>query len=230
MQSLWKYNKNGLNYAFAKANLINIILQLIVNKYQQLFSPLKRLKNPSFNLYFKFMKKLLLLVVLLSLYSCNNGTKQAEKIDNQGITTFYFIRHAEKRTDQGSDPELTPAGEKRADAWVNYFFLKNIDHIISSDFKRTLATAAPLAKAHNMDVEIYDVKTAKGIDLLKKYRGKTVALFGHSNTINAYTNELQTDSIYNALDDKDYDSYFFVRVSESGKSSGVKESMDFMEE
>ncbi|MGJ8685190.1 MAG: SixA phosphatase family protein [Nonlabens sp.] len=176
------------------------------------------------------MKKLLLLVALLSLSSCNTGPKQGEPVDNQGITTFYFIRHAEKRSDQGSDPELTEQGKKRAEAWVNYFFLKNVDHIISSDYKRTRETAAPLAAAHDMDVEIYDVRNTKAMDLLKKYRGKTVVLFGHSNTINGYTNELQNDSVYNALDDNDYDHYFYARVSESGKSSGVKESMDFMED
>ncbi len=176
------------------------------------------------------MKKLLLLVALLSLFSCNTGPKHGEPVDNQGITTFYFIRHAEKRTDQGSDPELTEEGKQRAEEWVNYFYLKNVDHIISSDYKRTKATAAPVAAAHDMEVEIYDVRTVKAMDLLKKYRGKTVALFGHSNTINAYTNELQNDSIYNALDEKDYESYFYVRISDAGKSSGVKESMDFMED
>ncbi|EAS19223.1 putative phosphoglycerate mutase family protein [Flavobacteria bacterium BBFL7] len=176
------------------------------------------------------MKKYILLFTIFYLLSCNTGPKQGEPVDNQGITTFYFIRHAEKRTDQGSDPELTEEGKKRADAWVNYFFLKNVDHIISSDYKRTKATAAPLAAAHDMDVELYDVSNTKALDLLEKYRGKTVALFGHSNTINEYTNQLQNDSIYNPLEDNDYESYFYVRVSESGKSSGVKESMDFMED
>lgn len=172
----------------------------------------------------------LLFSFLLLITSCNTGPKQGQPVDNEGITTFYFIRHAEKQLDQGNDPELTEEGKTRASAWVNYFFLKNVDHIISSDYKRTKATAAPLAASKKMDIEIYDVKTTTGLELLKKYRGKTVALFGHSNTINKYTNELQNDSVYNALDDKDYDSYFYVRVSGSGKSSGVKESMDFMEE
>ncbi len=177
------------------------------------------------------MRKLFLsLPFLLLITACNTGPKQGQPVDNEGITTFYFIRHAEKRLDQGNDPELTEEGKRRAMAWVNYFFLKNVDHIISSDYKRTRATAAPLAAAHDMDVEIYDVKTVTGLELLKKYRGKTVALYGHSNTINQYTNELQNDSVYNALDEKDYDSYFYVRVSGSGKSSGVKETMDFMEQ
>jgi len=107
--------------------------------------------------------------------------------------------------------------------------LKNIDHVLSSDFKRTRQTAAPLATSKKLETEIYDVHAATGLDFLKKYRGETVVLFGHSNTINKYTNQLQNDSIYNQLDESDYDHYFYVRVSDNGKSSGVKEVMDFME-
>ncbi len=177
------------------------------------------------------MKKLpILILLLLSLIACNNTSKNTEETEKEDITTFYFIRHAEKQKDQGSDPELTEAGHKRAQAWVNFFMLKDVDHVISSDYKRTKQTASPLAKAKKLETKIYDVRATTGLDLLKKYRGETVVLFGHSNTINAYTNQLQNDSIYNQLDESDYDHYFYVRVSDSGKSSGVKEVMDFMQE
>lgn len=175
------------------------------------------------------MKNLIALVILCSLISCNNSPKKEAESEKEDITTFYFIRHAEKEKDQGSDPELTTAGHERAATWVNYFMLKNVDHVLSSDYKRTRQTAAPLAKAKNLKTEIYDVRAATGLDFLKKYRGETVVLFGHSNTINEYTNQLQNDSIYDQIDESDYDHYFYVRVSDNGKSSGVKEVMDFME-
>ncbi|MFT5925809.1 MAG: 2,3-bisphosphoglycerate-dependent phosphoglycerate mutase [Rubritalea sp.] len=176
------------------------------------------------------MKNLIFLIAL-SLVSCrNNGSdKTPEEQQKEQLTTFYFIRHAEKAADQGSDPELTEKGEKRAVNWVNYFFLKDVDHVISSDYNRTKATAAPLAKAKKLGVEIYDVKTVDGISLLETYRGKTVALYGHSNTINAYANALQTDSIYNDLEETDYDHFFIVRVDKDGNSNAVKEFTDFME-
>lgn len=176
------------------------------------------------------MKHILLLLVL-SLVSCMNtdADKSPEEKQKEQLTTFYFIRHAEKMTDQGSDPELTEQGKKRAENWVNYFFIKDVDHVISSDYKRTKATAAPLAKAKKLDIELYDVRKATGKSLLKEYRGKTVALFGHSNTINKYANELQNDSIYKELNDADYDHYFVVRVDKDGNSNAVKEKIDFVD-
>jgi broad specificity phosphatase PhoE len=159
----------------------------------------------------------------------NDSDKTPEEKQKEQLTTFYFIRHAEKAADQGSDPELTERGEKRAVNWVNYFFLKDVDHVISSDYKRTKATAAPLAKAKKLGVEIYDVKTVDGISLLETYRGKTVALYGHSNTINLYANALQTDSIYNVLEETDYDHFFIVRVDKDGNSNVIKESTDFVD-
>ena len=155
--------------------------------------------------------------------------KTPEEQQKDELTTFYFIRHAEKAADQGSDPELTEAGKNRASQWVNYFFLKDVDHVISSDFKRTRETAGPLAKSKKLKVELYDVRKEDGTSLLETYRGKTVALYGHSNTINAYANALQTDSIYNELQETDYNHFFIVRVDKEGNSNATMESMDFME-
>lgn len=170
------------------------------------------------------MKKILFLLCL-SIISCNNTNSQTEEKEPDGVTTFYFIRHAEKQ--QGPDPELTATGEKRADQWINYFLLKDVDHIISSDFKRTRATAAPLAKAKKLDVEIYDVRAVNGKSLLEQYRGKTVVLYGHSNTVNTYANDLQKDQKYNDLDDADFDHFFIVKVDENGTTNAVKETMEF---
>ncbi|MEP0481381.1 MAG: phosphoglycerate mutase family protein, partial [Nonlabens sp.] len=102
-------------------------------------------------------------------------------------------------------------------------------HVISSNFKRTRETATPLAKSKKLPVEIYDVRKEDGVSLLETYRGKTVALYGHSNTINAYANALQKDSIYDELEESDYNHFFIVRVDKDGNSNATKESMDFME-
>ncbi|PRP68283.1 SixA phosphatase family protein [Nonlabens agnitus] len=169
--------------------------------------------------------KNIVLILALALVSCNNSNSQDTEKDDDGLTTFYFIRHAEKQ--QGADPDLTVYGEQRATEWVNYFFLKDVDHVISSDTKRTRATAAPLAKAKKLDVETYDVSTVTGKSLLEQYRGKTVVLYGHSNTINKYANDLQKDTNYPELDDADFDHFFIVKIDENGNTNAVKESMDF---
>lgn len=173
------------------------------------------------------MKNVLFLAALF-LVSCNSS-KSTNTTEKNDFTTFYFIRHAEKRTDQGSDPELTDAGKERAAQWINFFFLQDVDAVLSSDYKRTRATAQPLATSKKMDVTIYDVKTLTGKELLEKYRGKTVAIFGHSNTINTYANQLQTDSIYANLNDADYDHYFKVMIDANGKRSAFFEPMIVVE-
>ncbi len=65
------------------------------------------------------MKNLIFLLAL-SLVSCmnNDSDKTPEEKQKEQLTTFYFIRHAEKAADQGSDPELTEKGVKRAVNWV----------------------------------------------------------------------------------------------------------------
>lgn len=169
--------------------------------------------------------KNLLFILCLTLVSCNNSNSQSEEQNTSGVTTFYFIRHAEKQS--GDDPALTARGAQRADEWVNYFFLKDVDAVLSSDTRRTRSTAAPLARAKKLQTEIYDVRAIDGKTLLEQYRGKTVVLFGHSNTINTYANDLQVDEEYSELDDADFDHYFVVKVDDKGNSNAVKEAMDF---
>ncbi|AZQ44162.1 SixA phosphatase family protein [Nonlabens ponticola] len=167
------------------------------------------------------------LLAMMMLVSCNEkGNSQS----NDGLTTLYFMRHAEKRTDQGSDPELAPAGQKRAQEWVNYFFLKDVDHVLSSDFKRTQATATPLAKAQKVAIETYDVSTLTGKQLLEDYRCKTVVVYGHSNTINGYVNDLQNDETYGELSEDDYETFFKVTIDKNGNTGVVKETMVMSEE
>ncbi|MGB3591373.1 MAG: histidine phosphatase family protein [Nonlabens sp.] len=171
--------------------------------------------------------KQLLLLVLLAVTACNDKNTAQTTVEDHTLTTFYFIRHAEKQ--KGPDPELTEQGLKRADAWKEYFFLKDVDAILSSNFKRTKQTAEPLASSKKMDVTIYDVGTMNGKKLLEEYRGSTVVLYGHSNTINSYANDLQTEQSFKELDESVYDQFFVVRIDDRGNASAVKETMDFMD-
>lgn len=174
------------------------------------------------------MKYLVYVLVVLSTIACGNSQEnQQEENQESDLTTFYFIRHAEKQA--GDDPELNEKGVKRAQQWVDYFFLKDVDHVISSDFNRTKATAAPLARSKKLDTEIYDVRSIDGDQLLEQYRGKTVVLFGHSNTIGTYANQLQSDEKFEELNESDYDHFYVVTIDKNGNARAVKEETDFME-
>jgi broad specificity phosphatase PhoE len=58
----------------------------------------------------------------------------------------FVVRHAEKTTGGGNDPELSPAGHKRADALARILQDSQITAIFVTEFKRTQETAAPTAK------------------------------------------------------------------------------------
>ena len=67
---------------------------------------------------------------------------------SEGCSNIYLIRHAEKvRIDKSDrDPDLNKNGFLRAINWKNYFSDKNISRIYSTNYKRTIKTATPLAE------------------------------------------------------------------------------------
>lgn len=176
------------------------------------------------------MKYIFYIALLTFTLSCKNSEGQTDvKETPTDITTLYLIRHAEKEQTANSNPNLTEKGKNRADQWVNYFFLKDVDHVLSSDFNRTRETAAPLASSKKLEIEIYNVKSLTGKELYEKYEGKTVALFGHSNTIGNYANDLQVDEVFKDLNESDYDHFYILRIDKNGTANATLEEMDFME-
>ena len=98
--------------------------------------------------------------------------------------TVFFLRHAEKVADK-NDPGLTKAGETRALALRRLLSKAGITHMFASEYKRTQATIAPLAKAIGVKVQV--VSAAKPRDQMEALRklpaGSIAVVAGHSNTI-----------------------------------------------
>ena len=92
---------------------------------------------------------ILKILVLLVFISFDKSTEECSNI--------YLIRHAEKvRSDESdSDPDLNNKGLLRAENWKNYFISKNISRIYSTNYKRTIKTAIPLAENNNLEILIY---------------------------------------------------------------------------
>ena len=94
----------------------------------------------------KYRTTLLVLLLFTVLVGCKEDKSTSENDTNTGyVSTFYFIRHAEKdRTDpEDIDPELTQAGLGRAMHWAEILNDVALDAIYSTDFERTSMTAAP---------------------------------------------------------------------------------------
>ena len=94
-----------------------------------------------------------------------------------------LVRHAEKADAPADDPPLTAAGTDRARLLAGLVADLRLDRVISTDYERTRATAAPAAARAGLDVELYDPRR---LDLLAQdlrgAAGRRVLVVGHSNT------------------------------------------------
>ncbi|WP_296384032.1 histidine phosphatase family protein [Winogradskyella sp.] len=146
-----------------------------------------------------------------------------EKQVEQKTTTYYLIRHAEKdRSDKTNrNPHLTEAGLKRANNWANVLKDVKFDLVYSTNYNRTKETAAPTAKANNVEVSFYDPRDMKLKEFIANTKGKKILVVGHSNTTPMFANGLLGDKKYGMIDDNNNANLYIVTVTEDSKSSTV---------
>ena len=138
-------------------------------------------------------------------------------------TTYYLIRHAEKdRSDKSNrNPKLTEAGLQRAEKWAKTLKDIKFDAVYSTDYNRTKETATPTAKANNLELKFYDPRDMKMAQFMKKTKGKTVLIVGHSNTTPMFTNGLLGEKKYDMIADDNNSNLYIVTISDDAKSSTV---------
>ncbi|WP_044102974.1 SixA phosphatase family protein [Neolewinella persica] len=161
---------------------------------------------------------LLLLPILLLLLACGEGSSSSDASDNTAETIIYLTRHAEKGT--GSNPDLLSAGVARANRLAQLLRKKDVRAVYATDFRRTQATASPLAAATGLSVRKYAASANPEkltTEWLKKHRGETILVVGHSNTIPGLVNALIGESRYEDINEDDYRKLFRVTVDGEGK-------------
>lgn len=127
-------------------------------------------------------------------------------------TTYYFIRHAEK-VDDTKNPDLSPNGLERVLLWSKIFTDVNFDAVYSTDFKRTLQTATPIATTKNLAVIKYDPKIINIQVFKEENLGKTVLIVGHSNTTPEFVNKLIDKVIYTSIEDSTFGNLYIVTIN-----------------
>jgi phosphohistidine phosphatase SixA len=112
-------------------------------------------------------------------------TFKIEGFNDAETTIFFLVRHAEKDTAGGTNADLNNIGRGRAAILPTILKKVSIAGVYSTDKPRTRNTAAPVAKAKGLSVEIYDAKKQAELakDLTEKGKGKRYFIVGHSNTI-----------------------------------------------
>lgn len=132
----------------------------------------------------------------------------------QNSTTVFLVRHAEK-VDQSRDPELSLPGKARAVRLMELLQEAGIDKVYSTSYIRTNETVRPLAEKLNLEIEEYKPFDQEMVNALKSdFKGKSVLVSGHSNTIPALVNQLIKQEKFKQLDDKEYSKLFVVTFSE----------------
>lgn len=137
------------------------------------------------------------------------------------LTTIVLVRHAEKANDGSQDPPLSEKGKERAEALAEMLGNTSIDAVFSSDYLRTRSTAMPLAEQKGLEVQLYDPRRQDVLieKLQKEYKGKTVVVIGHSNTIPFAVNALLEENRLQTLDEAEYEKVFVVSMAEDGSRS-----------
>jgi 2,3-bisphosphoglycerate-dependent phosphoglycerate mutase len=96
---------------------------------------------------------------------------------------IFIVRHAEKATSGGNDPDLSLEGKKRADALARILKDLQITSVFVTEFKRTQATAAPTARATHVSPTVVPANDIGAlVEKLRALNGNALVV-GHGNTI-----------------------------------------------
>lgn len=124
-----------------------------------------------------------ILLVLLAVTALSAGVRAT----NAPPTTLILVRHAEKLIvpPENKDPDLSLAGQARAQELVRMFSDSGIAAIYATQYKRTQQTVKPLADKLALAVTRVDAKETS--ELVKQIRahnaGEVIFIAGHNNTV-----------------------------------------------
>jgi broad specificity phosphatase PhoE len=137
-----------------------------------------------------------------------------------------LVRHAEKATSGGSDPDLSDIGLARAKALALSLADAHVTAIVTSTFKRTFETAEPYAAAHGTAVEkvAIDGTTAQHVAAVtaavRAHGGEVVLVVGHSNTIPAIVAALGGPKLPDICD-ASYGTFFILQPAKGSAPANV---------
>jgi broad specificity phosphatase PhoE len=140
------------------------------------------------------------------------------------ITTVILVRHAEKIIDpNSSDPDLSPAGQKRAQELARMFGDAGINAIYATQYKRTQQTVKPLADKLGLPITQVNSKSTPELlsQIRAQHRGETIFIAGHNNSVPEIIAALGGPT-YPTIPETEYDNLYLVTVYRTGKAKVVK--------
>jgi broad specificity phosphatase PhoE len=114
----------------------------------------------------------LILSIALLLVTCANAAP-----------VVFIVRHAEKASTGGKDPDLSIEGQKRAEALGQILKDCQITSVFVSEFKRTQETAAPTARAAHVTPTVVQANDIRELAAKLRALNGNALVVGHGNTI-----------------------------------------------
>ena len=155
------------------------------------------------------MRRILLVFVTFFLFFALYGQDDS----NTGLSTYYLIRHAEKKISEGNDPDLHIDGIKRSEQWAVVLGSIKFDAIYSTDYIRTRETVKPTAEKNSLEIILYDDGKIDYKQFLNDTKGKNVLIVGHSNTIPVFVNKITGKNKYSQIDHDNNGNLYIVEIS-----------------
>jgi broad specificity phosphatase PhoE len=169
-------------------------------------------------------RSLLLFVFIIAAFfelSARHKPKQSAESRRGSTTTIFLVRHAEKVTTDPADqdPDLTAAGLQRAQALQQYLQDTPVDAFFSTPYKRSQRTLSFLTQGRPVQFyEPHDVSQLR-TRVLTEYKGKTIVIVGHSNTLLPIIEAFGAKSPLQQISEDQYDNLFRLKISPRGKAS-----------
>lgn len=147
------------------------------------------------------MLKLALAIIILAL----GGNAMAHATET---FTIYVTRHAEKVPDQ-VDPGLSNKGQQRANNLAIMLKHTKLEKVLSTKYKRTQETAAPVAAQFNLPVTTYAASDSEDLAKALLTEQRNALVIGHSNTVPTLVKFLGGDDF--ELSERDYGDVFMLQ-------------------
>ena len=158
-----------------------------------------------------FKVKVIGLLAVLSMLSACQATSTAVVAASQGLhailkginasedkeehTVVFLTRHAQKRSDQGKNPDLTDEGKNSAQRLATLLSEVDLDVVYSTPYKRTIQTATPTASQKKLMInQLMLTAPEMALKIRVKHEGDAVLVAGHSNTTPALLAQLGVEN------------------------------------
>jgi hypothetical protein len=144
--------------------------------------------------------------------------------ESQATTTVIVTRYADLATDFSSDPDLSPAGESRANELARVLgdadVIAGVDVIFVTPDKRSAETGAPLARRGNVPVvAVENPADVKGLvkTILSDYKGKIALVITESDVIQPLIDEMHGSKKLPPIAAAEHDNIYIVTIPWFGK-------------